>query len=266
MPTFADGALTLELGGEVARLILARPERRNALNQAMWRALADVAAAVDKAACVKVLIVEGSGGHFAAGADIAEFETVCATRELAGAYSAAVHDGLFAIARMAKPSIARIEGFCVGGGMALALACDIRLADEAARVAITPAKLGIVYNAFDTRLLVDAVGGSAARDLLFTGRMVDATEALRLGLVDAVHSGGGLEAAVTDKAGLLCANSQWSIRQAKRMVRRALDGQERDDAVTRGVSVDSFTGPDFAEGRAAFMAKRAPDFRWDGEI
>ncbi len=266
MPAFADGALDLDLTGECARLTLARPERRNALNQAMWRALGDIAAAVDAADGVKLLIVQGAGGHFAAGADIAEFETVCATRQLAAGYAAAVHDGLLALSRMAKPSIASVEGFCIGGGMALALACDIRLADEGARFAITPAKLGIVYNAFDTRLLVDAVGASAARDLLFTGRIVEAEEALRLGLVDTVLTGGGLGQAVNDKAAILCANSQWSIRQAKRMVRRALDGQAIDDAITRGVSLDSFTGPDFAEGRAAFMAKRAPQFQWDGEL
>ncbi len=263
MPTFADGALTLEFEGERAQLTLCRPDRRNALNQAMWRSLSLIAAAVDAQAGVRVLTVMGDGGNFAAGADIAEFETACATPELAGQYAAAVHDGLLAFSRMAKPTIAVIEGFCIGGGVALALACDIRLASDEARFAVTPAKLGIVYNAFDTRLLVDAVGSSAARDILFTGRIIDAGRALRLRLIDDAVPAGELAALAEERCGLICANSAYSVREAKRMVRRALDGQALDDATTRQVSVRSFTGPTFARGRAAFLAKQAPDFGED---
>ena len=263
MPTFAGGALDLSFEGEIARLTLRRAEKRNALNEAMWLALPMVAAAVDAQSAVKVLIVSGEGGHFAAGADIAEFEQTCANRKRAGVFAAAVHDGLYALSRMDKPSIAMIEGFCIGGGVALALSCDIRLAGAGARFAVTPAKLGIVYNILDTRMLVDAVGPSAARDLLFTGRLIDATEALRIRLVDEVLDEGGLAGAVAEKAALICANSRWSVTQAKKMVRRALDGQASDDEVTRGVSLDSFTGTAFAKGRKAFMAKETPDFGED---
>ena len=150
--------------------------------------------------------------------------------------------------------------------MAMALACDIRLAADDAQLGITPAKLGITYNMFDTRLLVDAVGASAARDLLFTGRIAPAAEALVLGLVDRLFAPAELADAVNAKAGVLCANSQWSIRQAKRMIRRALDGQAFDDATTRAISIESFSGPDFAEGRAAFLEKRPPAFGWDGDL
>lgn len=260
MPTYADGALTLSFEGDRARLMLCRPERRNALNEAMWRALPLIAAAVDAEPGIKLLTVVGMSGNFAAGADIAEFETACATPELAGAYAAAVHDGLLALSRMAKPSVAVIEGFCIGGGVALALACDIRLASQDAQFAVTPAKLGIVYNIFDTRLLVDAVGASAARDILFTARIVDAAHALRIRLIDEAVPAVELDGLAKARCDLICGNSQWSVQQAKQMVRRALDGQSVDDPITRQVSVTSFTGPAFARGRAAFLAKQRPDF------
>ncbi|MEI7931645.1 MAG: DUF4011 domain-containing protein, partial [Alphaproteobacteria bacterium] len=174
--------------------------------------------------------------------------------------AAAVHDGLLALSRMAKPSVAVIEGFCIGGGVALALACDIRLASQDAQFAVTPAKLGIVYNIFDTRLLVDAVGASAARDILFTARIVDAAHALRIRLIDEAVPAVELDGLAKARCDLICGNSQWSVQQAKQMVRRALDGQSVDDPITRQVSVTSFTGPAFARGRAAFLAKQRPDF------
>jgi enoyl-CoA hydratase/carnithine racemase len=262
MQNFAGGALVLEAGQPVATLTLRRPERRNAINAAMWLALPEIAAAVDSDEAIKVLLVRGAGGHFGAGADIGEFAEVTADRERAGAYAASVHDGLEAFSLMAKPAIAVIEGFCIGGGTALALACDIRLAAEGARFGVTPAKLGIVYNMFDTRMLVDAVGASAAKDLLFTGRMVGAPEAHAMGLIDQLRGADALDAAAAQMAAEICANSQWSVRQAKRQVRRALDGQARDDEITRKISVDSFTGEDFAEGRAAFAEKRRARFSY----
>lgn len=260
MTTFADGALKLEIDGERATLTLDRPQRRNAFNEAMWLALPQICAAVDADASVKILIVRGAAGHFAAGADIAEFETVYATRQRSDVYAAAAHDGVAALARMAKPSLAMIEGFCIGGGMALALACDIRLAASTSSLGITPAKLGLVYNLFDTKRLVDAVGASAARDILFTGRIMPAAEGLAIGLVDFVHEPADLATAVEAKAAAICANSQWSIRQAKLMIARVLDGGVDDGTQTRDVFLDAVAGPDFLEGRASFMAKRPPAF------
>lgn len=258
--SFADGALTLKFEGECAWLILDRPARRNAINHAMWVGLGEAARAVDADSSAKVMIVRGAGGHFAAGADISEFGDIVADSDLTGRYARDVHDGLFAVSRMEKPSLAMIEGSCVGGGTALALACDIRLAAGSAKLGVTPAKLGLVYNMLDTRLLVDAVGPSMARDILYTGRLMDAEEARRVGLVDHVLSEEDLVAAVADRAATLCANSQWSIRQAKKMVRRALDGQAHDDELTREVSRKSFLGEDLAEGRTAFLEKRPPNF------
>lgn len=258
---FAGGDLILRVEGSVARLTLNRPERRNALGAAMWRGLGEAARAADSDPRVKVMVVCGAGGHFAAGADIAEFEAVAKDREAANAFADAVHDGVGALAQMEKPTLAMIEGFCVGGGVAVALACDIQMAADDAQLGVTPAKLGLVYNIRDTRLLVDAVGPSMARDLLYTGRLIGAAEALAIGLVDFVHPSGDLAGAVESKTRLICANAQTSAQQAKTMVRRALEGQSADDEVTREVTLQAFLGPEFAEGRTAFMAKRPPKFR-----
>lgn len=252
--------MALRVDGPLARLTLNRPERRNALGAAMWCGLGEAARAADSDPRIKVLIVSGAGGHFAAGADIAEFEAVAKSREAANDFANAVHDGVGALAQMQKPTLAMIEGFCVGGGVAVALACDVRLAADDAQLGVTPAKLGLVYNIRDTRLLVDAVGPSRARDLLYTGRLISAAEARAIGLVDFTFPAATLAEAVETKAQLISANAQSSVRQAKAMVRRALDGQSADDAPTREVTLQAFLGPEFAEGRTAFMAKRPPKF------
>ncbi len=257
---WAGGALKLEVAGEVATLTLNRPERRNALNEALWAALPDAIAAVEAEAAAKVLVLTGAGGHFAAGADIAEFEAVYATRARAAAYAATVTAGVEALASFSKPALARIQGACVGGGMALALACDLRLAAETARIGVTPGKLGLMYSLADTKRLVDAVGASGAKDMLFTGRLLDAGEALRLGALDVVVPTPELDATVAAKAAEIAAASQWSARKAKAIVRRILEGQADDDAVTRGWFLDAMEGEDFREGRDAFLSKRPARF------
>lgn len=260
MPAFADGALKLEFIADRAILTLDRPEKRNALSQAMWQALPEAVAAVEAEAGAKLLIVTGAAGHFAAGADISEFDVVYADRAASGVYARAAYEGVEAVGRLSKPSIAMIRGACVGGGMAIALACDLRLAATNARLGITPAKLGIMYNLADTKRLVETVGPSAAKDILFTGRIMGADEALGLRLVDTVHAPEALKAAVLEKAAAICANSQWTTRKAKALVRMILNGASDDDAATRAWFLDAVEGEDFKEGRAAFMAKRTPNF------
>jgi enoyl-CoA hydratase/carnithine racemase len=259
MTDFAGGDLRLDLHGDHAELTINRPAKRNAITLAMWLALPNAAAAF-AASPAKVLVLRGAEGHFAAGADIGEFETTYATRESAAAYGAAVAGGVSAIANLAKPTLALIEGACVGGGLAIALACDLRLAADNARLAITPAKLGLSYSLEDTKRLVDVVGPSAAKDILFTGRLVVADEALRLGLLDAVHPAEVLGAAVRTKAAAIATASQHSVRGIKATVAMILSGRTKDDEATRAAFVASTEGPDFQEGRAAFLEKRSPVF------
>lgn len=257
MTTFVDGALALAIDGDVATLAFDRPAKRNAIALAMWLALPQACAAFT-ASAAKVLIVTGRGGHFAAGADISEFEAVYATPQSAADYNAAVAGGVGAIAGLEKPVLAAIEGACVGGGLAIALACDLRIAAPNARLAITPAKLGLTYSLEDTKRLVDAVGASAARDILFTGRLLGADEALRLGLVDAVEADTHVAAAT--KAAEIAAASQRSVRAIKATIRAILAGAVEDDAATRAAFVASVSGPDFIEGRSAFLQKRKAVF------
>mgnify|MGYP001585851135 CR=1 FL=1 len=258
--TFADGAITLNIADDVATLTLNRPEKRNALTQAMWKALPEAAAVVEQDAAAKVLVLTGAGGHFAAGADISEFEVVYATRDSAAAYAVEIAAGMEAIAHLTKPTIAAIPGACVGGGLGLALCCDLRLAADHAKLGITPGKLGLMYSLGDTRRLVEAVGPSAAKDILFTGRILTANEALSIRLIDAAVSADTFATTVAEKAAAIAAASQWSARRTKAVVRLILDGQTQDDDTTRGWFLDGLEGDDFREGRDAFLQKRTPAF------
>ena len=245
---------------DVATITLNRPDKRNALNEAMWAGLAAAVKRADATTEAKIITIRGGGGHFAAGADISEFAVVYASRERSAEYSRIVASGVAAIAQAAKPVIAAIEGSCVGGGMAIALACDLRLASTTARCGITPAKLGIVYAFGDTKRLVDAVGPSKAKDIIFTGRIMDAAEALAIGLVDEVHPSDKLESAAAAKCGMIAGNSQWSVRGTKEMIRLIMAGATSETRETTGKFLDAVEQADFREGRSAFMEKRTPKF------
>ncbi|WP_188065069.1 enoyl-CoA hydratase/isomerase family protein [Sphingobium sp. KCTC 72723] len=249
----------LEKNGAIARLLIDRPERRNAMTQAMWEmlpALVDDAMADDS---VRVLILGSAApAMFCAGADIGEFARCSGDADWRVANQAAIRASQYALAHAAKPAIAAIEGDCVGGGCGLAIACDLRIAAPGARLGITPAKLGIVYSLFDTKLLVDLVGPARAKRILFTGALHGAQDALAIGLVDEIADD-PMTAAET-LAQTIAANAQHSIRSSKAIIRRILDGQPDDDTETLAMFRDAFTLPDFAEGVAAFRDKRRPVF------
>ncbi len=260
MISYAEGALELSLEAPLATLTLNRPAARNALNLAMWRALPDAVSKIAADPSVRVVIVRGAGGTFASGADIAEFPIVFADRTSALDYGRLIETATGALAKLEKPVIALIEGYCIGAGLAIALACDLRIAASSTRLGAPPAKLGLMYSLSDTRRLVHAVGPSQARAMLFTGALHPATEALRLGLVDEVHAPDALEEAVRAKALEIAALSAWSTGRAKAVVALVLEGATEDTEETRGWFADGALGADFAEGLAAFQAKRRPVF------
>ena len=261
MTSYADGALLLSLDGPCARLTLNRPAARNALNLAIWRDLPTVMSELVQDPAVRVVIIAGAGGHFASGADIVEFDTVFANRDSALGYGRLLEAATGAIASLGKPVIAQIDGYCIGAGLAIALACDIRIAAADARLGAPPAKLGLIYSLADTRRLVRAVGASAAKTMLFAGALVPAPQALTQGLVDQVHPPEGLDAAVRALVASISAASPWSIRHAKQVVDMVEHGATEDSEETRGWFADAVEGDDFAEGLAAFHAKRPPVFR-----
>lgn len=248
----------LERHGPRADLVLNRPDKRNALNLAMWAAIPGLLAEVTDDA--RLLVVRGAGDAFAAGADIAEFETAYSTRAAALANQATMAAAMSALETFPAPTVAAIRGACVGGGCGLALCADIRIATHDARLGITPAKLGLSYGVADTRRLVQAIGASAAKDMLFTGRLHDAAEAWRIGLVDRVVAPDGLDGAVDGLLSELCAASGFTARAVKQTFRLLRGGAVDDTEESRRLFAAAFEGPDFREGVAAFSQKRRPDF------
>lgn len=250
----------LEREGCTAHLVLNRPEKRNALNGAMWAAIPGRLSQAAADGGVRVLVVRGAGGAFAAGADISEFEQVYATPDSAAAYSRSIAEALDALAAFPKPTLAMIDGACVGGGCGLALACDLRFAAQGSKFGITPGKLGLAYTLNDTRRLIDAVGVSAAKDILFTGRILEADEALAMGLIDRLMDRDALAEAVEGFAGAVAKTSAQSARVTKQIIARIQAGQASDDAATRQLFLEAFQSADFQEGYSAFLQKRAPKF------
>ncbi|QUT07014.1 enoyl-CoA hydratase/isomerase family protein [Sphingobium phenoxybenzoativorans] len=251
--------LRLEREGAIARLLIDRPERRNAMNQAMWELLPVLVREAMEDDAVRVLILASATPRmFCAGADIGEFAEKSGGEDWRVANQAAIRASQYALAHAPKPVIAAIDGDCVGGGCGLAIACDLRIASPDARLGITPAKLGIVYSLFDTKLLVDLVGPARAKRILFTGALASAEEALTIGLVDELAVD-PMTAAMA-LAETIAGNAQHAVRSSKAIIRRILDGQTDDDAETLAMFRDALTKPDFAEGVAAFREKRRPSF------
>lgn len=245
---------------EIGQITLDQEKKRNALSAQMWTDLESVIvkAATDDA--LKVLIVTGTGDHFAAGADISEFGTLYATAETSTEISAKISGAMNALANFPKPTIAKIRGACVGGGCGLSLACDMRFADTTSKFAITPGKLGLVYPFSDIKRLIQAVGFSCAKDILFSARLVQAEEAQSMGLVDHLVEPDQLDARVADHANAICTTSQQSNLMIKQMFLAYERGQRDETAETEAMFLGGFSSKDFQEGYTAFLEKRKPNF------
>lgn len=248
-------SLSLTITGAVATLHIDRAAKRNAFTQAMWEQLPALVNQAMAAASVRLLVLRAAEpGAFSAGADIREFAEGVADPQWRVANQAAIAGAMETLSGAPKPTLAFIEGDCVGGGCGLALACDLRVATDTARFGITPAKLGLVYSLHDTRLLVNLVGPAQAKRILFTAQLLDVAEAHRIGLVDVrADTPDALIASLADA-------SPHTAREAKAMVRRIIDGQTADDAATRALFAGAFDLPDFAEGVSAFLQKRKAQF------
>lgn len=254
-----DGIL-FDRDGATATLTLARPAKMNAVSHAMWSAVPHVVAEVEADPAIRVLVLTGAGDHFSAGADIGEFRELRATPEGAAVYDDAVEKAVRALTGMRKPSIARVRGNCIGGGCQLSVACDFRFAARGSRFGITPAKLGIVYDFASTRRLVALVGPARARYLLLSAQLLDADRAHGIGLVDEVVDDDGLEEATADFARTLCSRSQTSVRGMNEIIERITEGQRDSDAAVEALRAEAVAGDDYAEGVAAFLERRPPDF------
>jgi enoyl-CoA hydratase/carnithine racemase len=234
---------------------LARESARNAISLQMWNQLRDAALAV--APGVRVVVIRGRGKHFSAGADIKGLG-----RTLAGDddsdYRAVNSAAESAIAAISIPTVAAINGFCMGGAVQLALACDLRIATRDSQFAITPAKLGIVYPATALRRLVTCVGASAASELLLTAQTIDAARAYELGLISRVVD--DLASALAQLIETLMSQSPFTQRATKAVISALINGEEIEE-LGRQLEQSSLEHPDLSEGLAAFSEKRRPDFR-----
>ena len=248
--------LRLDIAGATATLLIDRADKRNAFDLTMWLMLPRLLEKAQANPGVRLIVIRAAkaGGAFSAGADIKELLANKDNAAWRQANQAAINDAQYRLSRTALPTIAFIEGDCVGGCCGIALACDIRVATPAARFGVTPARLGLVYPLHDVKLLTDLVWPGQAKRILFTGDLIDAGEALCIGLVEML---GPVPDAV---ANAILSASAHSIREMKQFVRRVLDGQTSEDEGTLRVFAEAFSGPDFAEGTAAFVEKRRPEF------
>jgi enoyl-CoA hydratase len=255
--------LYLERTGEVATLVINRPRKRNAITYEMWQAIPDLVREAEEDTGVKVLLVRGADASaFSAGADIGEFEARRSDSESARIYNEATHEAERALDSMQKPTIAMVQGPCIGGGCGVALACDLRISDTSGRFGITPAKLGLVYSLSATKQLVDLVGPAKSKYILFSGRQVDARRAYEIGLVDQLYEPEEVEEQTWELAEELCSRAQFSVRSTKHIIRLILSGQAEDDEETVSLRNGSFDTEDYQEGVRAFLDKRPPNFTY----
>ncbi len=253
----------LEKRGEIAHLVFNRPEKRNALNRRVWESIPQLARQIEADRDIKVVIVRGATPvAFSAGADIAEFDEVHATPETARKYDETIREAYNALYRLDRPTIAMISGVCFGGGCALALTCDLRYADETAKFCIPPARLGLVYTLLETKRLTDLVGPSKAKEMLMGARVIEAEEALQVGIATRLFGQDELERETQAFAEQLCGLSQVTIRAVKQVVAEIEQGTSDDNARTHALIADGFTKPDYLEGRDAFLAKRPAKFTY----
>lgn len=257
-----EKALYIEKADTIATIVINRPDKRNAFTLDMWKTLTSLLAELEADEATKVVVIRGvDDTAFAAGADISEFISNRSSAEKAKAYNDKSMEAVDRLHTFSKPTIAMIRKYAVGGGLDIALSCDFRFSAEDGIFAITPAKLGIVYNLTSTKRLVDLIGPSRTKEILYTARTLDVQEAHRFGLLDRIYSSEELVEKTYEFARLLTQRSQVSIRGTKQMVGAILKGQTEEDEQIEQLVLQSFNSDDYKEGVQAFLEKRKPNFR-----
>lgn len=255
--------IIVEKSDGVGHFIFNQPQKHNAISYEMWQGVSQAMGDFAADDSLRVVVLSGAGEKaFSAGADISQFAEKRASKDAVDEYDRAAlkaHEDLIYID---KPTIAMIQGYCIGGGAGVAMCCDLRIASEDARFAIPAAKLGLAYRWDDVYPLVQLVGASFAKEILFTGRQFSADEALNMGLVNRVVARAELEACVAEYAKRIASNAPLTIRAAKRTIGEALKdpGDRNLDEISELVD-ECFASEDYAEGRKAFMEKRKPEFK-----
>ena len=254
-------ALELTVDGPVATLTVNRPDKRNAMTRAMWAAVPGLLAEVVHD--VRVLLLTGTGASFCAGADIGE---LLGGDDPADPMAGLRADNLAAqaaIRAFPHPTLAVVRGHCIGGGVELAASCDLRFADDTAVFGVTPARIGVVYAPAPTKALLDLVGPATTKYLLFSGELLDAAAALRVGLVDEVLPADGLDARAREFAAVLAGRSALTQRAAKEILAELGAGGDGEQVGARWFT-ETISSGELAEGVAAFGQRRPPAWVWQG--
>lgn len=252
-----------EADGAIGWVTFNNPERHNAVSLEMWQGLGDALETFQGDPAVRVVVMKGAGTKaFVSGADISEFDSRRASAEQKQEYGQITARGNRWLRQLEKPLLAMVRGYCIGGGLAIALNADVRIATPGSRFGIPAARLGLGYDYGGVAALARLVGPSVARDILFSARLLDADEALRVGLINRIVPDESLEAEVRAYAETIAANAPLTVRAAK----AAVNEWERDPANRNHASVEAlvnacFDSEDYREGRRAFAEKRRPSFR-----
>ena len=264
MVNLSTDKMLAEKDGGIGWMIFNNPARLNATSLEMWQAIADILEDFGADPTVRVVVMRGAGDKaFVSGADISQFEDQRADAEAARRYNAVADGARAAMAALDKPLIAMIRGYCLGGGVAIAMAADMRIAADDARFGIPAARLGIAYGFGYLKKLVDLVGPAYAKEILLTARRLGAEEALRIGLVNHVVPVAELEAVVRETCATIIDNAPLSLIANKAIIDEiAKDPGERDMARLDELARLCYDSADYAEGRRAFMEKRKPV--WSG--
>jgi enoyl-CoA hydratase/carnithine racemase len=255
--------LAVEKRGAVGWIIFNQPEKRNAINGAMWRGIAPAMAQFEADPELRCVAFRGAGTEaFASGADISEFDQIRAQDSSVAQYDGLLDQVLHSIQDSRKPSVAMIYGYCMGGGLEVALACDLRYCGASAQFGIPAAKLGLGYNIEGHKRLLETVGHAGAREIMFLGRRYGADEALGMGLVNRVVPDDELETYVADVLNTLCENAPLSIANSKTIIEEYVKSSGAPDAARMRAAIERCAkSADYQEGRRAFMEKRKPRFR-----
>jgi len=258
-----SGTIRTDKDGALGFIIFDHPARRNAISAEMWRQIPGAVEALAKDDDVRVVILRGEGETaFVAGADISEFESQRSGGPAAAEYDRAGTEAYRAIVGLEKPTLAMIHGFCVGGGVALALCADLRFASDDARFAVPAARLGLGYSAGLLEPLLRLVGSARALEILYTARRYRADEALAMGLVNSVSAKATLESVVRETADRIAANAPLTLRGVKIAARElAKDASRRDQARIDAATLACYQSDDYREGVRAFLEKRKPLFK-----
>ena len=252
-----------EKAGPVGRLVFNKPQKHNATSTDMWEAIPVILDEFEKDPAIRVVVVTGAGDKaFVSGADISQFEKTRHNAQASEEYSRRSEAQRALLGNYPKPTIACIRGFCLGGGMQVAMLTDIRIASDNSQFGIPAAKLGIAYGYDGLKHLVSLVGPSWARLIMYTGMRIDSAEAVRIGLVDRVLPNAELWDATMEIARTISGNAPLAIEAAKITIAQVLkDPGKRDMDAIRNIGTACMDSEDFREGRRAFMEKRKPQFQ-----